>query len=158
MSLQVSKTRPKEGVFFEKTERVVETRGFSDMKNITPEIQHSVQQAGLLEGLVAVFVPGSTAGLTTIEYEGGALQDLRDAIERMAPQSMDYKHNARWGDGNGFAHVRAALMGPSLSIPVSGGRLLLGTWQQALLIDFDNRPRKRRIIMTLMGVREASPT
>ena len=138
----------------EKSEFLVETRGFSDMKNITPEIQHAVQQAGVSDGLANVFVPGSTAGLTTIEYEGGALQDLRDAIERMVPQDGDYKHNARWGDGNGFSHVRSALMGPSLGIPISGGRLLMGTWQQALLVDFDNRPRKRQVIVTLFGYGE----
>ena len=121
------------------------------MKNITGELQTAVDQASLRDGMALVFVPGSTAGLTAIEYEGGAVQDLREAIERMAPEGLSYKHDARWGDGNGFAHVRAALMGPSLALPVAMGKIGLGTWQQALLVDFDNRPRKRKVVVTLMG-------
>lgn len=154
MAQSLAKEGLNHGLRVDKSEFIVETRGFSDMKNITPEIQHAVGQSGIREGLVNVFVPGSTAGLTAIEYEGGALQDLRDAIERMVPQDLDYKHNARWGDGNGFSHVRSALMGPSLGIPLSAGRLLMGTWQQALLIDFDNRARKRQVIVTILGYGE----
>jgi len=106
-----------------------------------------VSQEGHADGLVHLFLPGSTAALTTIEFESGAIQDLRSAIERLAPEGIGYEHDKRWGDGNGFAHVRAALLGPSLSIPIAQGRMLLGTWQQIVLCDFDNRPRKRDIIV-----------
>jgi secondary thiamine-phosphate synthase enzyme len=101
-----------------------------------------------------LFVPGSTGALTTIEYESGALQDLADAIERLAPRDMEYAHDQRWGDGNGYAHVRAALVGPSLQIPVANGRLCLGTWQQVVLLDFDNHPRMRRLIIQVIGEKE----
>jgi len=102
-------------------------------------------------GAVTLFIPGSTAALTTIEYESGVINDLKKAIERMAPKDLHYEHNERWGDGNGYAHVRAALLGPSLHIPVVEGRLTLGTWQQIVLLDFDNRPRERHIIMQVSG-------
>ena len=94
-----------------------------------------------------LFIPGSTAAVTTIEFESGVINDLRKAVERLAPQDIYYEHDARWGDGNGYAHVRAALLGPSLTIPIVNKRLLLGTWQQIVLLDFDNRPRKREIII-----------
>jgi secondary thiamine-phosphate synthase enzyme len=102
-------------------------------------------------GLVTVFVPGSTAGITTIEYEPGVVEDLKKAIERLAPQNIHYDHDARWGDGNGFAHVRASLLGPSLTVPFQEGNLLVGTWQQIVLVDFDNRPRNREIIVQVTG-------
>lgn len=98
-----------------------------------------------------MFVPGSTAGVTTIKFEPGALSDLRTALERTAPEGARYAHDSRWGDGNGFSHVRAALLGPSLSVPFTGKRLLLGTWQQIVLFDFDNRPRKRRVVVQVVG-------
>ena len=98
-----------------------------------------------------VFTPGSTAGLTTIEYETGAISDLKDAIARIAPEGMAYAHDARWGDGNGFSHVRAALLGPSLALPLREGALVTGTWQQIVLIDFDNRPRSRRVEIQIIG-------
>ena len=98
-----------------------------------------------------VFVPGSTAGITSIEYESGVIQDLADAIERLAPISIHYNHDARWGDGNGYAHVRAALIGASFTVPFRDNQLLLGTWQQIVLIDFDNKPRSRKIILQLIG-------
>jgi len=100
---------------------------------------------------VTLFIPGSTAALTTIEYERGVINDLKKAIERMAPEDLYYEHNERWGDGNGYSHVRSALLGPSLHIPVIDGKLTLGTWQQIVLLDFDNRPRKRQIIMQTLG-------
>ena len=100
--------------------------------------------------------PGSTAALTTIEYEQGAIGDLKEAIERLAPEGEYYRHNERWGDGNGHAHVRAALLGPSLSVPVIQKRLALGTWQQIVFIDFDNRPRERRILVQLTGNEETT--
>jgi secondary thiamine-phosphate synthase enzyme len=103
------------------------------------------------DGVLTVFVPGSTAGVTTIEYEPGALEDLRHAIERLAPRGPVYAHDRRWGDGNGFSHVRAALLGPSVSIPVEGGRAGLGTWQQVVLCDFDNRPRRRSVLLQFTG-------
>jgi secondary thiamine-phosphate synthase enzyme len=134
------------------TERLsVQTKGFSDVHDLTPRLRRLVEHSGIDAGTVVVFVPGSTASVTTIEYEPGAIEDLRRAIERLAPQSMQYDHNARWGDGNGFAHVRSALLGPSVSIPVVDGSLALGTWQQVILVDFDNRPRSREVILQCSG-------
>jgi secondary thiamine-phosphate synthase enzyme len=129
----------------------VETQGFSDTHDLTPEVERLVRTSDLQEGSVLLFVPGSTASLTTIEFESGALEDLRAAIERIAPMDMTYAHDRRWGDGNGFAHVRHALLGPDLEIPVTQGQLMLGTWQQILLLDFDNGPRRRRIVVQLRG-------
>ncbi len=128
------------------------TSSGTDILDITGEVAGCVEQSGVSNGWVVVFVPGSTAGLTTIEYESGVVEDLRDAIERSAPIDMPYAHDARWGDGNGYSHVRAALMGPSLYVPVGGGRLCLGTWQQIVLCDFDNRPRTRRIVVQAGGL------
>jgi secondary thiamine-phosphate synthase enzyme len=127
------------------------TSGRTDILDLTPQVSRIVQESGVSHGEVLLFVPGSTAALTTIEYESGVLEDLRAAIERLAPKGIPYAHDARWGDGNGFAHVRAALVGPSLVIPFQEGRLLLGTWQQIVLLDFDNRPRQRRILVRLRG-------
>ena len=110
-----------------------------------------VKQAGIANGLITLFCPGSTGALTTIEYEPGVLRDLREALEKIAPSDVSYHHDARWGDGNGFSHVRAALMKPSLSIPVIEGRPTLGTWQQIVFIDFDNRARKRNIVVQIIG-------
>ena len=132
-------------------EFVINTGGFSDFHDITRFVAKIVTNSGLTEGVVTVFSPGSTAGITTIEYEPGAVADLKDAIERMAPQTIAYAHDARWGDGNGFSHVRAALLGASFVVPFSGGKLLLGVWQQIIMIDFDNRPRQRKVIVSLLG-------
>lgn len=129
----------------------VRTSGDTDILDLTPEVEEKLQQSGVYEGVVYLFVPGSTGALTTIEYESGVVNDLKKAIQRMAPQDIPYEHDRRWGDGNGYSHVRAALLGPSLSIPVISGRMTLGTWQQIVLMDFDNRPRDRRIIMQVMG-------
>ncbi len=129
----------------------VRTKGFSDMQDITPFAVKFLSSSAVQNGLFCAFVPGATAGITTIEFEEGALDDLREAIERMAPRDIHYAHDSRWGDGNGFSHVRAALLGPSLSVPVSDGRLRLGTWQQILLVDFDNRPRTREVIFEVVG-------
>jgi len=129
----------------------IQTRGFSDMHDITPLAAEFLSSSAVQSGLFCAFVPGATAGITTIENEEGALRDLREAIERMAPRDIHYEHDTRWGDGNGFSHVRAALLGPSLSVPVAAGRLRLGTWQQILLIDFDNRPRSREVIFEIVG-------
>jgi secondary thiamine-phosphate synthase enzyme len=111
-----------------------------------------IAPSGITDGSVLLFVSGSTAAVTTIEYESGAVDDLRDAIERLAPAGQSYRHDQRWGDGNGYAHVRAALLGPSLTIPLSGGRMLLGTWQQIVVLDFDNRPRTREVQVQITGV------
>jgi secondary thiamine-phosphate synthase enzyme len=128
------------------------TRGFNDVRDLTPHLQQHVRQEGLREGSILVFVGGATAGLTTIEFESGAVADLKQALERLAPRDISYAHDARWGDGNGFAHVRAALLHADLEIPVASGQLLLGTWQQVVLCDFDNRPRERRVICQLRGL------
>jgi secondary thiamine-phosphate synthase enzyme len=130
------------------------TRGNADMHNLTPAVEDAVGEAGLREGTVTVFTPSSTSAITTIEYETGALDDLRRLLDRIAPSDADYRHNLAWGDGNGHAHLRAALLGPSLTIPVIGGSLALGTWQQILFIDFDIRPRQRRILVVLHGEAE----
>lgn len=129
----------------------VETKGWTDIVDITGAVRDELRASGVTSGTVTVFVPGSTAGITTIEYEPGAVADLKRAIERIAPHDTHYDHDARWGDGNGFAHVRAALLGPSLSIPVIGGELSLGTWQQIILVDFDNRERRRPVVVQVCG-------
>jgi secondary thiamine-phosphate synthase enzyme len=118
-----------------------------DVIDISRDVEHLVATHAPSGGLVVLFVPGSTAALTTIEYESGAVQDLKNALEKIAPRGGSYQHNRRWGDGNGYAHVRAALMGPSLTIPLAKGRMLLGTWQQIVVCDFDNRARTRRVIV-----------
>ena len=135
----------------QKRDLIFKTRGMTDIIDITSHIKREVEESGLKDGIVVIFIPGSTAGITTIEYETGVLQDLVEAIERIAPQSIHYHHDARWGDGNGFAHVRSALLGPSLSVPFNSGKLQLGTWQQIVLIDFDNRPRQRNIVLEILG-------
>jgi len=127
------------------------TKGFSDIIDITNRVATVLERSKIEDGLVTVFCPGSTAGLTTIEYESGVLKDLQKAIEKIAPHGIPYDHDRRWGDGNGFSHVRAALMGPSLTVPIINGKLTLGTWQQIVFIDFDNRGRTRNIIVHVMG-------
>ena len=125
------------------------TKGFNEILDITPPVQKAVQQSGLQEGVAHLFVAGSTAALTTIEYERGALADLQRALDQIAPMDADYEHNRAWGDGNGYAHLRAALLKPSLCVPIQDGKLALGTWQQIILMDFDNRPRERKVLLTL---------
>ena len=132
------------------------TSGDTDIIDMTRQVSEKVVTSGIEEGYVHLFVPGSTASITTIEYERGAVSDLKEAIERLAPEDKYYRHNERWGDGNGHAHVRASLLGPSLTIPVINGRLALGTWQQVVFIDFDNHPRERRVIMQLAGKKKQS--
>jgi secondary thiamine-phosphate synthase enzyme len=127
------------------------TRGNADIHDITDEVARAVLQSGLKDGTVTVFCPSSTSGLTTIEYETGALDDLRRLFDEIIPPQRDYAHNARWGDGNGHSHVRAALLGASLTIPFVSGSLTLGTWQQIIYVDFDVRSRKRELILQLNG-------
>ena len=129
----------------------IKTRGNDDALDITPGVERALAEANLASGVVTLFVVGSTAALTTIEYEDGAVHDLGRAIERLAPRSMEYEHHLRWGDDNGHSHVRAALLGPSLSVPFVGGRLTLGTWQQIILLDFDTRPRQREVVAQIIG-------
>ena len=123
----------------------------TDIHDITGKVTKILASSGVEEGIVVVFTPGSTAGITTIEYESGAVNDLKLAIDRIAPSDGFYQHNARWGDGNGYSHVRSALLGPSLAVPVVRGSLLLGTWQQIVLCDFDNRMRQRVVHVTVQG-------
>ncbi len=129
----------------------VSTKGFNDVINITDKVTAALQHASAANGIATIFVPGSTAGITTIEFESGAVEDLKKAIERLVPQDLHYDHNARWGDGNGFSHIRAALLGPSITVPFTNHRLRLGTWQQLILVDFDNRPRTREIVVQFIG-------
>jgi secondary thiamine-phosphate synthase enzyme len=127
------------------------TKGFSDILEITHHVDAVIDRSRIENGLVTVFCPGSTGAVTTIEYESGVLKDLQKAIEKIVPSNIPYEHDKRWGDGNGFSHVRAALMKPSLTIPLIKGRLTLGTWQQIVFIDFDNRRRERNILVQVMG-------
>lgn len=120
-------------------------------EDITGRLAELVADSGVTVGSVTVGLAGSTGAITTIEYESGALKDLRRAFDGIAPANDDYAHNARWGDGNGFSHIRSALLRTSLSIPVIDGRLYLGTWQQVVVINFDNRPRKREISAVVVG-------
>jgi secondary thiamine-phosphate synthase enzyme len=129
----------------------IETNGETDLIDITAEVVKGVSESGISSGTVTIFIPGSTAGVTTIEYEGGAIRDFQEAIERIAPKDIGYHHDARWGDGNGYSHVRAALLGASLTVPFTATGLLLGTWQQIIVVDFDNRPRSREIILQIIG-------
>jgi secondary thiamine-phosphate synthase enzyme len=135
-----------------KTSKLTEsTKGFCDIIDITAKVTEQVRNADVKDGLITLFVSGSTAGLTTIEHEPGLVQDLKEILEKLIPSDKRYHHDDRWGDNNGFSHLRASLFGPSLQIPIEHGRLVLGTWQQIILIDFDNRPRTREIVVQLIG-------
>ena len=126
-----------------------ETKGFNDIVDITKEASNFASE--FTEGLLNVFVQGSTLSVTTIEYEEGVIEDLKNAISRIAPEDIEYIHNLKWGDGNGFSHVRSAILGPSISIPINEGLLRLGTWQQIVVIDFDNRPRSRKAFLSIVN-------
>jgi secondary thiamine-phosphate synthase enzyme len=132
----------------------VETRGDSHMVDLTPPVQELLVRHRFREGQALVFVPGSTAGITTVEFEPGLQKDLPAAFERLAPRGLYYEHEATWKDDNGHSHVRASLLGPSLVVPFRDGRLLLGTWQQIVLVDFDTRPRRREIVVQLAGEKD----
>ncbi len=129
----------------------LQTKGNCDIVDITPQVEQQVAEAGINNGIVALFATGSTAGITTIEFESGLLSDFQSMWERNAPQNIPYNHDRRWGDGNGHSHVRASLLGGSLVIPFNEKRLSLGTWQQVVLVDFDNRPRSRQVVLQIMG-------
>jgi secondary thiamine-phosphate synthase enzyme len=127
------------------------TKGECDIIDITPQVTQEISKSGVTSGLVTIFVAGSTAGVTTIEFEPGLVSDLEGMWQRLVPKGIPYDHDRRWGDGNGHAHVRASLLGASLVVPVSKKGLTLGTWQQIVLVDFDNRPRSREVTLQIMG-------
>jgi len=129
----------------------LESKGHSDIIDITPEVQKQLAEANISEGTVTLFVTGSTAGITTIEFEPGLLADFKSMWERNIPADIPYQHDRAWGDGNGHSHVRASLLGASLVIPFSDKSLALGTWQQIVVVDFDNRARARQIVVQIMG-------
>ena len=129
----------------------LQTKGECDIIDITPQVEQEIAETGINDGTATVFVAGSTAGISTIEFEPGLVSDFQSMWERNAPESISYNHDRRWGDGNGYSHVRASLLGASLVIPFSNKRLTLGTWQQIVLVDFDNRPRSREVILQIMG-------
>jgi secondary thiamine-phosphate synthase enzyme len=129
----------------------ISTKGQGDARDITPEVARLVADSKLSAGIATVFVVGSTAGVTTIEFEPGAVFDLNQVFEELAPRDGEYRHHLRWGDDNGSSHVRASLLGPSLTVPFAKGELTLGTWQQIMLLEFDTRPRKREIVVQVLG-------
>jgi len=129
----------------------LETKGEGDIIDITKKIEEKVEESKVKNGLVNVFVPGSTGAVTTIEYEPGLLKDLPAALERIAPSNVYYAHEEMWHDGNGRSHVRASIIGPSLTVPLKDGRLILGTWQQVVFVELDIRPRRRKLIVTVIG-------
>jgi secondary thiamine-phosphate synthase enzyme len=127
------------------------TRGHCDIIDLTAKVKEQIRKEKIQRGLATLFVSGSTASLTTIEYESGVLEDLKELLEKLIPSNRKYHHDDRWGDDNGYSHLRASLLGPSLQIPIEDGKLLLGAWQQIVLLDFDNRPRTREIVLQVMG-------
>lgn len=129
----------------------VDSKGHTDIIDITGEVKKMLSDSGFTEGTALVFIPGSTAGITTIEYEPGLLSDYPAFFEKIIPSDITYSHNTTWNDGNGHSHVRASLQGASFTVPFAGGKLLLGTWQQIILVDFDARARNRNVIVQLMG-------
>jgi secondary thiamine-phosphate synthase enzyme len=129
----------------------VRTQGFSDIRDITESVQQIVTRSGMSQGLANITALGSTASVSTIESEPALIEDMREQLERLVSRSLHSRHSATWGDDNGFSHIRATLMGPGLTLPVTDGAVLLGTWQQIVLIDHDNRPRERQIRVQLLG-------
>ncbi|NLT28461.1 MAG: YjbQ family protein [Dehalococcoidales bacterium] len=129
----------------------LKTNGECDVVNITHHVETELAKSNLKNGIVTVFVTGSTAGVTTIEYEAGLVTDIKEAFERIAPKGISYAHNETWGDGNGYSHIRASLLGASIVIPFENFKMVLGMWQQIVLIDFDNRPRNREVVVQVMG-------
>ena len=128
-----------------------QTEGHGQILDITDRVSETLRGSGLRSGLVTLFTPSSTSALTTTEYESGTIYDIQQLFDRIAPPDLEYRHNQRWGDGNGHAHARHALLGPSLTIPVIEGQMTLGTWQQIIFVDFDNRPRSRTLVLQMMG-------
>ena len=130
----------------------IATKGDSDMVDITPQLEQMVDDSGILDGIACVFVPGATGALTTMEFEPGVVDDLKAAIQRLAPSDIEYQHHLKWKDGNGHSHVRAAFIGPSVTVPIRDGAIPLGTWQQIVFIELDVRPRKRSLIVQIVGI------
>ena len=128
----------------------ISTKGFTDIIDITDKVSKIVRDSKVKEGICLMSSPGSTAGITTIEYEEGAIEDLKRILEKIAPMSKDYEHCKKWGDCNGYAHIRSALLKPFLAVPVEDGKLILGQWQNLVFLDFDNRPREREIIVKIV--------
>ncbi|MFB3764678.1 MAG: secondary thiamine-phosphate synthase enzyme YjbQ [Methanotrichaceae archaeon] len=122
-----------------------------DIVDLTDRISTAIQESDLHSGIATVFVPGATGAVTTIEYESGLVEDIRNALERLAPERIDYAHDLRWHDGNGHSHIRASMIGPSLTVPFHQNKLMLGTWQQIVFLEMDNRPRNRRVVVQIMG-------
>ncbi len=129
----------------------LKTKGTNHVIDITPYVKGCIERSNITDGIACIILPGSTGAITTIEYEPGVISDLIKAIERMAPQNIPYEHDKAWGDGNGFSHVRSALLGTSFTVPFVNKRLILGTWQQIVFIECDNRPRKRRLVVQVVG-------
>jgi len=129
----------------------ISTRGFNDLKDLTQVLKEKLKNSGLQQGQLTVFVQGSTAGVTTIEYEPGLVKDLSELLDKIVPSGRSYHHDERWGDANGFSHLRASLLGPSLVVPFMDGKFCLGVWQQVVLVDFDNRPRQRQVFLQFIG-------
>jgi secondary thiamine-phosphate synthase enzyme len=129
----------------------LQTKGHGDILDLTPRLAEILAQSKLKDGIVTIFVTGSTAGVTTIEFEPNLVADFNEMFQKLAPEGVPYHHDNTWGDRNGYAHVRASLLGASIVIPFSDGKLALGTWQQVVLVDFDERPRQRKVIVQLMG-------
>lgn len=137
------------------TKKITEkTAGYCDIIDITPKLRAEIHKENIHKGSITAFVSGSTAALTTIEHEPGLIEDLKEFVERLIPSKRRYHHDDRWGDDNGFSHLRASLFGPSITIPIEDGNACLGTWQQVILLDFDNRPRTREIVVQLIGEKE----
>jgi secondary thiamine-phosphate synthase enzyme len=135
----------------ETKEITLQSRGNCDIIDITSQVAKNVEKSGINNGTVTLFIVGSTAGITTIEYEPNLLSDFKDMWDRMIPQNIPYQHNKTWGDGNGHSHVRASTVGASLTVPFVNKRLTLGTWQQIIFVDFDNRPRSRKLVVQILG-------
>jgi secondary thiamine-phosphate synthase enzyme len=129
----------------------LDTSGNGDLVEITSQVEDCVRSSGMDSGIAVVFSPSATSGITTLEFEPGCIKDLQRVFDELIPAQRDYFHNARWGDGNGHSHARAALLKPSLTVPFVAGKLTLGTWQSIILADFDNRPRSRRLVVQLLG-------
>jgi secondary thiamine-phosphate synthase enzyme len=128
----------------------IRTKGFNDVIDITEKVSEIVERSKVKDGICLISCPGSTCGITTMEYETGLIKDLKKILEKIAPMSEDYEHCKKWGDCNGYAHIRSALIKPFLTVPIENGKLILGTWQQIVLVDFDNRPREREIIIKII--------
>ena len=129
----------------------ISTNGQGDVRDVTRQVGDAVSRSGMRSGIVTVFVVGSTAGMTTIEFEAGAIEDLNAVFEELAPRESEYRHHLRWGDDNGSSHVRAAIVGPSLTVPFVDGATVLGTWQQIVLLEFDTRARSRQVVVQIVG-------